>query len=57
MDNVPYPYDLQLVCLHLLIYLLWKDQEEKHHNNNNNNKNNTMTLMYDFRARSIYSFV
>ncbi|KAE9539413.1 hypothetical protein AGLY_004665 [Aphis glycines] len=46
MDNVPYPYDLQLVCLHLLIYLLWKDHEEKHHNNNNNNnnKNNTITL-------------
>jgi len=57
MDNVPYPYDLQLVCFHLLIYLLWKDHEEKHHNNNNNNnKNNTMTLKYDFRARSIYRF-
>ncbi|XP_022183599.1 uncharacterized protein LOC111043092 isoform X2 [Myzus persicae] len=42
MEDVPFPLDLQLVCLHLLIYLLWKDHNEKHNNNNRNN--NIMTL-------------
>ncbi|XP_016659866.1 uncharacterized protein LOC100165400 isoform X2 [Acyrthosiphon pisum] len=37
MDDVPLLYDLQLMCLHLLIYLLWKDHDEKHNNNKNNN--------------------
>lgn len=49
MDNVPFPYDLQLaVYLHLLIYLLLKDHDG--FLNNNNKNNNIMTFKYDFYA-------
>lgn len=51
MDDVPFLYDLQLVCLHLLIYLLWKDHIEKHINNKNNN---IMTFKYDFCAANCH---
>jgi len=47
MDDVTLLYDLQLVCLHLLIYLLRKDHDEKHNNNKNNN---IMTFKYDLCA-------
>lgn len=47
MDDVSLLYDLQLMCLHLLIYLLWKDHDNKHNYNKNNN---IMTFKYDFCA-------
>lgn len=42
----PFPYDLQLVCFHLLIYLLWKHRDDNLTNNNHSKNNNIMTFEY-----------